>query len=178
MWKHKKTIQTVVILIVVLAAGALIIIRSGGNRPLPGMSRHAYFYDLNTGELFTAEADRIPPIDAPSGVLRGTQGDKAGVRAYVFTCGDNTESDRYIAWIETYTPEAQRAVAEQRKRPATSHPVAGPGVGFTPSRIARVNPESPGDVRWTGSDTPKGVDIVRSSTTPCADGSAPIPCVP
>ena len=57
-----------------------------------------YFYDRNTGELFAAPDELNGPIEAPSGSF---QGQPAGVRAHVFTCGScYVEEDRFVGWLE------------------------------------------------------------------------------
>ncbi|MEZ6191078.1 MAG: hypothetical protein R3C45_07265 [Phycisphaerales bacterium] len=161
-------------LIAAAATGVLITTFLGGGKP-PGVTDRAFFYDLNTGELYAADAGLTPPIDAPSGALRGTDNQKAGVRAYVFTCRGGTETDRYIAWIETYAPGARPAPSGGHG-PA-SHPLMQAN-GSPPPIVARINPDDPADVRWFGSDTPQGLEIIRGNMSACADGSAPVPCVP
>ena len=65
--------------------------------------RKAWFYDLNTGKLFTARSDLIPPIEAPSGPL--ADGKPAGVKAHVFTYAyEPNESERFIGFLETSDP--------------------------------------------------------------------------
>jgi len=62
-----------------------------------------WFYDLNTGELFAAKSDLIPPIEAPSGPL--SNGEPAGVRAYVFSYSDEpNERNRFIGFLEMPDP--------------------------------------------------------------------------
>lgn len=66
-----------------------------------------FYYDVSTGELFTADAGLKPPIqrflpDSPP----------TGVVAHVFACGScEDEAARFIGYIETYKPdEAVRAI--------------------------------------------------------------------
>ncbi len=61
-----------------------------------------YFYDLGTDQLFAAPATELPPIDAPSGAGNG-------VRVYVYGCGDCSDANRFIAYLEKYTPHAKAA---------------------------------------------------------------------
>lgn len=159
---------------VVIAIGGLMIVMNIGADAPRGISGRAYYYDLNTGELFVAEAGLAPPIDAPSGPLRGTDNHKAGVRAYVFTCGEDSKQDRYVAWIETYPRGSTPPAASDQS--ATAHPLMRQNNGVLPV-VARPNPESPADVRWIGPDTPQGIDIIRNHAAACG-GMAPIPCVP
>ena len=66
--------------------------------------KKAWFYDLNTGELFVTRFKSIPPIDAPSGPL--ANGEPAGVRAYVYRYAGQAEDEKFIAYIEKFTPQA------------------------------------------------------------------------
>jgi hypothetical protein len=171
--KKKALLLTIAL---VLAAIVLILNRPGGGRALPGTARSAYYYDLNTGDLFVADASLIPPIDAPSGVLRGTDSAKAGVQAYVFSCGSCSPEDRYVAWIEMYDPDVKKTLSEQLS--ATTHPLANRmDPGPVSSLVAEVNLENPGEVTWIGLNSQKGSSIVRQSVRRCPDGSAAIPCM-
>ncbi len=177
MLDRKKILLVVISLILTLAAILLVANPLGKDRPLPGTARNVYYYDLNTGELFVADAGLISPIDAPSGVLQGTTRGKAGVKAYVFTCGTCSPEDRYVAWIEMYTPEAQQTLSEQTSE--TKHPLAN-RMGASPASplVAQVNPADPKNVTWVGLNSQKGSSIVRQSAKRCPDGSAAIPCMP
>lgn len=174
---RKKTLLLAISLVTALAAALLLVNPLAKDRPLPGTARSVYYYDLNTGDLFVADAGLIPPIDAPSGMLQGTTSTKAGVLAYVFTCGSCSPQDRYVAWIEMYTPEAQQALSEQISK--KTHPLAN-RIGSAPaaSLVAQVNPAAPGDVKWLGLNSQKGSSIVRQSARRCPNGSAAIPCLP
>ena len=69
--------------------------------------KKAWFYDLNTGELFIAKSDKLSPIKAPSGQL--PNGEPAGVKAYVFSYAhEPNESNRFIGFLETLTPETKK----------------------------------------------------------------------
>lgn len=175
--EKKQTLVSVSVLVLAVAIAAAFVTKLTGGSRLPGVSSHAYYYDLNTGELFIDDAALIPPIDAPSGVLKGTEQDKAGVRAYVFTCGEDNETDRYIAWIETYTPEAQSLLIESKPDKST-HPLGGPAGGGPVPLVAQVNPDAPDKLTWTSSMSLMGVKLIQSSTAPCPNGSAPTPCIP
>jgi hypothetical protein len=177
MLDRKKALLLTMVLLLALVAVVRVVGGRGDGGPLPGTARSVYYYDLNTGELFVADAGLIPPIDAPSGVLRGTQDGKAGVMAYVFTCGSCSPQDRYVAWIETYTPKARRALAEQSS--TKQHPLADrQGSAAVSSLVAEVNPTDPGDVKWMDLKSQQGSSIVRQATRPCPDKSAPKPCLP
>lgn len=63
----------------------------------------SWFYDLNTGKLFAAKSELVPPIEAPSGPL--SNGEPAGVLAYVFSyTSEPNESQRFIGFLEIPDP--------------------------------------------------------------------------
>ncbi len=66
----------------------------------------AWFYDLNTNQLFAAPRDSIPPIEAPSGSQ--PDGTPAGVGAVVFE-GDGQQ---IVAYLFTYPAEAKAYLAK------------------------------------------------------------------
>lgn len=66
----------------------------------------AWFYDLNTNELFAAPGDAIPPIEAPSGNL--PNGTPAGVQAVVL----EGNGEKKIAYLFTYPAEAKAQLEE------------------------------------------------------------------
>ena len=68
----------------------------------------AWFYDLNTKQLFVDEDTEIPPIAAPSGPL--PDGQHAGVRAHVYCRGfGENQSKPFIGFLETYKTEPATA---------------------------------------------------------------------
>ena len=83
----------------------------------PKPAKKAWFYDLNTGELFTAKSKLLPPIKAPSGPL--PDGSPAGVRAYVFCYDDpnGNAPEPFIGFLETLTPEAKQNAAASKSKP-------------------------------------------------------------
>jgi hypothetical protein len=175
--RNKKPLLIILTLVLVVIVTFLAVNPFGKDRSLPGTTRNVYYYDLNTGELFSASAGLIPPIDAPSGVLLGTTSSKAGVRAYVFGCGSCLPEDRHVAWIEMYDNEARKNLTEQLS--AKTHPLASRmGPEAVTSHVAEVNLEDPRDVKWVGLNSLKGSSIVRQSALSCPDGSAAIPCMP
>ncbi len=69
-------------------------------------SGNIYYYDLNTGQRFADKASLTAPIDAPSGPT--PKGKNAGVKAYVFSCGDcSDETQQFVAWMERHIPAAK-----------------------------------------------------------------------
>lgn len=92
------TVVSVIVLLVIVIKMLI------PNRPVKIEDyRKSWFYDLNTGELFTAKSQLVPPIKAPSGPL--PNGKPAGVLAYVFSyVSDPNESERFIGFLEISDP--------------------------------------------------------------------------
>jgi len=87
----------------------------GTAAPPPKRTGQAWYYDLNTGQLFTGVED-VAPVDAPSGPL--PTGGQAGVKAYVFSYGDcNDENQRFVAWFERATVNTKKVLKEGRSDP-------------------------------------------------------------
>ena len=95
------TAITVLVLVIVVIS-----LLSGPEVPEVQEYTKAWYYDLNTGKLFVAKKDLLPPIEAPSGPL--PDGSPAGVKAHVFTfTADPNESERFIGFLETSDPNAE-----------------------------------------------------------------------
>lgn len=123
--------------IVVLTISLVFIMRNnvGGSAGSHG-SDLVYYYNLQTGELFTASA-ALPPIDTQDGGL--------AARAYVYACGDCADpSQRFTAYIEMFTDDAKAAMAnptlENDADLQAGHLVAEPSTD--PQWIPRMSDEA------------------------------------
>jgi len=126
-----------------------------------------WFYDLNTGKLFTAKKGLAPPIDAPSGPL--PDGRPAGVRAYVLAyVPEPNQAQRTIAFLETTDPNAPpQHAAEPLPR------VSGIRIWAAGKLIRR-----PQDDQWVPADSPEGLAIVNQAFAPDRAGQLPHYCPP
>lgn len=82
-----------------------------------------YYYDLNTGRVFVAPIEAVPPIETDSGDY---QGEPAGVRANIFACGSCRKSyagmtpeeiesaGADLAYLQKYPPDAKAAIERSR----------------------------------------------------------------
>ncbi len=132
-----------------------------------------YYYDLNTGKLFVAATDDFPPIEAPSGPA--PDGRKAGVRAYVFSCGDcDDPTKRFIGYVMRRT-EGMEVVQD--------HIYAGDmDLGNIETHMNEVFAKdfkmgqglefaSPQDLIWHGPMTPEGRQLMAAPlNAPCPLG--------
>lgn len=122
----------------------------------PRSQRMAYFYDLNTGELFAVPAGTLGPITTPSGPYQGMP---AGVRAHVYCCGPYLEgTEKFIGYLEV----PRDALPEDRRPP-----------------LVQPNPETeeadlvirrPGDDRWYDPSGSEGRRIMQEPRQRCPEG--------
>ena len=140
------------------------------------LSNKAWFYDLNTGELFVRKNNQIPPIEAPSGPLRIESpvgqlrnGGLAGVKAYVFSYVDEpNESERFIGFLEILTPEAKKEKPESIKSRASGAEQWGHG-----RLIRRVK-----DKKWVPANSYQGRFILEEVFLPNETGERARYCPP
>lgn len=84
--------------------------------PPPKRTGQVWYYDLNTGQLFTGKIEDVAPIDAPSGPL--PDGGQAGVKAYVFSYGDcDDENQRVVGWLERASVNTKKVLTESKSDP-------------------------------------------------------------
>jgi len=115
-WTNRQNPRIIIAITIasVLLLLTVVIILLWPEKPLEQVepSEKAWFYDLNTGQLFVGKDDQIPPIEAPSGPLRIEsasgplrEGGPAGVKAYVYSYApEPNESNRFIGFLETRVP--------------------------------------------------------------------------
>jgi len=155
------TILAVVLLIVAL--GAIVMQINGGGGYTPRVV-DVYYYDLDTGELFLEKSNEIPPVETASGPHNG-------VRAYVFACNDcDEESDRFIGWLEMYTPEAKAALTRD---PAEAQPDEAPFDYWEEGHLVR----SIDSDEWQLANSEPGFRIMENIRDKCPGGT-PKPCFP
>lgn len=141
-----------------------------------GLSDKAWFYDLNTGQLFVGRDDQIPPIEAPSGPLRIEtptgplrNGGPAGVKAYVLSYVDEpNESERFIAFLETSVPKAIMQRLESIKPKTNGAKPWGYG-----KLIRRLK-----DKHWIPGDSDQGQAILEKAFRPNKTGESARYCPP
>jgi len=132
----------------------------------PGEYAWEWYYDLNTGKLFVAEAGLTVPIKAPSGPL--PDGSPAGVRAYVLSYKyEPNDSEMFVALLETTDPNA-RTAGDSRTNDSKSAKPWGQG------RLIR----RPQDSRWLPANSPEGKLLLRQIFAPDAEGRSPHYCYP
>ncbi|MCX5661193.1 MAG: hypothetical protein NTW19_16020 [Planctomycetota bacterium] len=130
--------------------------------PRPTAS-YLWYFDLNTGKLVIA-ADQIPPIKVPSGDI---DGQPAGVRAHLFSCGACSDgTQRFIGYLASYPPEIQKVLA---------NPYGYHGVGDNPQRGHFIVREAKG-TKWFAADSDEGEKIIVGAQAKCPQGTPPKSC--
>ena len=138
-----------------------------------------WYYDLNTGELFVGAAGQVAPIDAPSGPFvtpTGTTSLRAGVRAFVFSCADCSDTSRqFIGYLEIFHPKAKQHIDDLQSGKSIT-------VGATFEQVAQsTGPPLVADpikLNWVPMSSEEGSNLISSLTTTCADGAPPRQCNP
>lgn len=128
--------------------------------PLPRQGKTAWFYDMNTGSLFSASSERTGPIAAPSGPA--LSGEPAGFRAHVYSYVlDPNESELFVGFLERPDPNARARAAASDMRDFQK---------WAQSRlIRRVDDEA-----WVPVASPEGQALLEELTRPNELGQTPI----
>ncbi len=123
-------------------------------------SRLAWFYDANTGRLFTDRFKKAGPIPAPSGPL--SDGGHAGFRAHVYSYVlEPTESELFVGFLERPDPSAGAK--------ATALDVTDFQAWAQGRLVKRVK-----DDQWVAATSAEGQKIVRDLLKPDAHGRTPL----
>ena len=154
-WQHIAII--VVALALVGTIGWFMMGEGGGDGP-----KSLWFYDLNSGELFVGPVASLPPIEAPSGDLKGAAaGTPAGVLASVISI--EGDSEKKVAFLQAYTPDAKQLIEASRNAqggaPADYDKIMK-------GTLVALPPAKPGDaITWVPMSSPDGYKITRAMET-------------
>lgn len=137
-----------VAVLLLLIAVSLLATRS--RRTVTGGTQR-WFYDVQTGELFVYAGAEPAPVTAPSG--------GEGVQAFVFACGECTESNRRIGYLEKYTPEG---LAYLKNSPLDEEGAADPGY-----LVGHITED--GSILWVKSGSAQGRMITEQYRGRCQE---------
>jgi len=115
-WVNNNSALVTILSVVLLMLALYAIWKINFAREEYYIPKNLWFYDLGTNKRFPAPREEIPPIDAPSRTQIGPNKVPAGVRVYVFTCGECKDDEMFEAYLETYTPDAKALRIEQDKK--------------------------------------------------------------
>ncbi len=137
--------------------------KSAPSRSLP-QAKTVWFYDMNTGKLFTAGSRQAGPIAAPSGPAAG--GEPAGLRAHVYSYVlDPNEAELFTGFLERPDPDAGGG-----KLTADMRDVDKWARGRLIKRVK--------DKQWVQAGSPEGRAILRELVRPNKKGQTPVYQVP
>jgi hypothetical protein len=158
-----KLMATLLVLVAIGAIAFLIHWSLSANMRPEGKT---WFYDMKMRQLFAAYQS-VPPIDTKSGP-------GMGVRAYVYTCDFTPKStNRFVAYLEKFTPELKQAVEAELKQAGRQTPV-----GMLLERHPGGVLVSPPDLeRWVPKFSEKGRQIMETGKRKGGCGNAVL-CVP
>jgi hypothetical protein len=161
-WMNQNSAVVTIIAVVLLlvSLGVIIMTLTPKN---PARVVDVYFMDTSDGSLFVDKSDQLPPVAAPSG--------KDGVRAFVFSCGDcGDEASRFVGWLETYTPDAKKAI---------SAPSDNPEAGMDNYEVVENGHMvcDPVSKKWVMANSEQGFKIMDMIQNKCGT-EAPKPCFP
>jgi hypothetical protein len=126
-----------------------------------------WFYDPNTGKLFVARSDTVPPVNAASGKMHG--GKLTPVRAYVFSYAyEPNEKNRFIGFLEISNPVGEKEISESISSEASGAKRWGHG-----RLIRRVE-----DEQWVPADSNEGQAILNELFHPNKNGEVAHYCPP
>jgi hypothetical protein len=169
--QNPKIIIGITVVTVLVLLTTVIGLLSGPKAPEIQEYKKAWFYDLNTGKLFVAKSELIPPIEAPSGPLGN--GKPAGVKAYVFSYTyEPNESERFIGFLETFTSEARenQSRSAKSKGGSASELIKQWGEGRFVRRVE--------DEQWFAANSDEGRAIIEEASLPNENGEHARYCPP
>lgn len=156
----------VIVAIITLGIATVMIVRQT-RPPRLTKSGQAYFYDLDSRELFTAPGNQLPPITAPSG--------GRGVLAHIFACDDcGDRSKHVVVYLEMLTEEVQARLLSDTGGDHSSREHAA--LLDTGLRVA-AKPSPGEEPQWVAASSAQGLAIQDQARKLC-DGNPARPCKP
>ena len=165
---ENPAITTVVAILVLVVCLGLVIWWMTGSGGGGRISDQSYYFDLNTGEVFTAKT-ASSPIEAPSG--RTDAGDPAGVAAQIFACDGCQASYAGMTPEEIEDSGATLAFLERTVNKPELRDVEE-GVTGQVTEVTR-----PDEIQWVNVSSPAGQRLVNRGLD-CPNGETAEPCYP
>lgn len=183
---NKHTAIVTIVTLVVMLWTANDILTQIRNKPVVSsiVALPNYYFDVAENRLFVASSSELSPIAGPGS---HHPEDRTAVRAFVFACHSCADNkDRFIGWIEAFTPEAKEIQAMQDKQFAKpqedvlSMPPAQANRAIARGRmVGKPDPKNPD---WSKNlvpyDSPAGEKILSAWPKACGPSSFPRQCFP
>jgi len=161
---NKNPMIGVGIAVVILIVAGMILFRTTNVGKSGKPIEQRYFYDMGSGEVIVM-GNEPAPVTSASG--------STAVWAAVYTCGScDSETDRFVAYIQKYTDEAKREVEKPLKQQDYDTVNEGTVVAAPPSKAGD-------EVSWVQIETLQGMNITQMSIQGRCPGAAmATPCMP
>ena len=157
---NPRAVVGVALLSVLLLAVVVSLVGRRAPGPRYKESKKAWFYDLNTGELFSGSSKQTGPIEAPSGPL--PNGEPAGLRAHVYSfLSDPNAAELFVGFLEKPDPNADAKKLSSDRR------------NFKEWARGRLIRRVGGDT-WISPTSQRGRQIIQELTHPNTYGQTPI----
>ena len=157
-WMNKKSVAAAAV--AVLLGSLLAIVLSSGGSGTASQPMHAYFFDLSTNELFTADKTLLAPIEAPSGSFKGEPG---GVSAFIYSCRQCDPDEWEIRYLLKYSDAAKQHMLQlQEQHPDKAVYMPQDRAATEPFRSG-ILVKRPEDANWVRKASPEGTTIVREA---------------
>lgn len=166
-WVNQNAAAVTVGAVILLIVALVIIIQQGSGRDVGGgASREAWFYDVKSGEYFTASAQEMAPITNPA------TGNTA-VRAHFYACGECTEEDRFVGYYEKLTDRLKAKYEQSREDMIMLYEQMAQGRLLCPPDKDPANPDN-----WVQVSSEKGFKIQQQPQNMCDSPSELVACMP
>ena len=177
LWLNKHTVTvTICANIALLCALTTIVLHVRPRAVPPGPM--AYYFNLSDDTLFAARTNEFPPIHTPE--TRG-YGKRNGVRAFVFSCGDcsKTDKQRYIGFLQAFTEDAksqlQNAGGFKAGSPNSPGPMV-PDVMYMMSTDGHLVATPDKRDKWVNANSEEGRAITNDAMKKCGPTVYPRAC--
>lgn len=166
-WANRNSAVATIAAVAILVVALVMLVSSGGGGPTA--SGNAYFYDLETGEVFVGDATAIPPIQSPAG--------NQAVRAHFYTCTECTEEARFLGYYEKYTDEAKKAIEEAQQSSGSGEAGSEAEMRAYEASMSGMLYSEDGE-NWQRSQGPGGAGPQQKLQEKCGEGQRLKYCAP
>ncbi len=170
-WLNENSAVPMITAAVILIVALVIVLATfgGGEDVNEEPTLGQFFLDLTTNESFVAPPGAAPPIDTPGGSK------DAGVRAIYLTCDGC--GDRYLGWLERYTPEAKQLYLDTVEQNKTREIQLPTEMVVRQSLPKGLQVRGPDGGKWVAQSSGQGQEITSSARNRCGERPAQ-PCDP
>ena len=167
-WINENSAAVMIVAVLLLIVAMTWIVSNTGG-PVSPYGEEDFFYDVNTGQLFSASIGEYPPVVAPSG--------GEGVKAKVFSCTDCDSSPK-IAWLEKYPPAIKDRLEELRQMSESGQPIEDPSEAAELMDDHRLFARGDEPEKWCKAGSRAAAKIQLSLSTICGEGRSFKICTP